>query len=272
MNKNIVIIILSILLVGVSGFVVYDKYIKDDTKNENSVLDNKKEDGKTINSTSIELYKFEEVIENELSGLEAFNSLSEVPNENKMVLLYNLYSKNKEKTPETFTKSDLEKAKESSSLSNMEINYDYICDMYGIYTIKKDIVGYEYDKNSETYTYTNALGHGGVAEGIIYKKLIDFKYQDNKYILKYKYMFYNGGSVIDKESTSIYYTVTDLLNNKTIKDFNNNKNELASYNQFDAISYIKNNYSSLESNMKEFTYEFEIINNNKIVLSNYYVK
>ena len=43
------------------------------------------------------------------------------------------------------------------------------------------------------------------------------------------------------------------------------------YNQFDAINYIKNNYNEIESKLKTFTYEFEIINN-KIVLSNYYVK
>ena len=76
---------------------------------------------------------------------------------------------------------------------------------------------------------------------------------------------------MDKEDIDIYYTVSYLFDGKSIKTFNNNKNELAMYNQFDAISYIKNNYSELESKIKIFTYEFEIINN-KIVLSNYYVK
>lgn len=197
-------------------------------------------------------------------------------NENKLVLLYNLYKKNNENITETFKKSDLEKVKENSSLANIDITYDNICDIYGIYTIKKNIVGYKYDKNTETYTYTGELGHGGVNEGIIYKKLIDYKYQDGKYILEYNYIFYNGGNPMSKEEVDIYYTVLDLLKMdilsvESIKTFNNNKNELAMYNQFDAVSYIKNNYSELESKLKTFTYEFEIIDN-KIVLSNYYVK
>ena len=274
MSKNIVIIVLSILVVAFGGFIVYDKFINESTNNivhNGNVNGNNNKKDNNVYTDNVKLSQFVSVIENELSGIEAFNSLSEVSNENKLILLYNLYKKNNKNTSETFKKSDLEQLKENSSLANIDITYDNICDMYGIYTIDNSKVGYKYDKNNETYTYTGELGHGGVTEGIIYKKLIDYKYQDGKYVLEYNYIFYNGGSLMDKEDTDIYYTVTDLFDGKSIKNFNNNKNELAMYNQFDAISYIKNNYSELESKLKTFTYEFEIINN-KIVLSNYYVK
>lgn len=274
MNKNIVIIVLSILVVAFGGFIVYDKFINESTNdivnNGNVNANNNKKDN-AVYTDNVKLSQFEKIIENELSGIEAFNSLSEVSNENKLILLYNLYKKNNKNTSETFKKSDLEKLKENSSLANIDITYDNICDMYGIYTIDNSKVGYKYDSNTETYTYTGVLRHGGVTEGIIYKKLIDYKYQDGKYILEYNYIFYNGGSLMDKEDTDIYYTVLDLFDGKSIKTFNNNKNELAMYNQFDAINYIKNNYNEIESKLKTFTYEFEIINN-KIVLSNYYVK
>lgn len=274
MSKNIVIILLSILVVAFGGFIVYDKFINESTNNivnNGNVNGNNNKKDNNVYTDNVKLSQFVSVIESELSGIEAFNSLSEVSNENKLILLYNLYKKNNKNTSETFKKSDLEQLKENSSLANIDITYDNICDMYGIYTIDNSKVGYKYDKNTETYTYTGELGHGGVTEGIIYKKLIDYKYQDGKYVLEYNYIFYNGGSLMDKEDTDIYYTVTDLFDGKSIKNFNNNKNELAMYNQFDAISYIKNNYSELESKLKTFTYEFEIINN-KIVLSNYYVK
>lgn len=274
MSKNIVIIVLSILVVAFGGFIVYDKFINESTNdivnNGNVNANNNKKDN-AVYTDNVKLSQFEKIIENELSGIEAFNSLSEVSNENKLILLYNLYKKNNKNTSETFKKSDLEKLKENSSLANIDITYDNICDMYGIYTIDNSKVGYKYDSNTETYTYTGVLGHGGVTEGIIYKKLIDYKYQDGKYVLEYNCIFYNGGSLMDKEDTDIYYTVSDLFDGKSIKTFNNNKNELAMYNQFDAISYIKNNYNEIESKLKTFTYEFEIINN-KIVLSNYYVK
>lgn len=274
MSKNIVIIVLSILVVAFGGFIVYDKFINESTNNivnnGNVNANNNKKDN-AVYTDNVKLSQFEKIIENELSGIEAFNSLSEVSNENKLILLYNLYKKNNKNTSETFKKSDLEKLKENSSLANIDITYDNICNMYGIYTIDNSKVGYKYDSNTETYTYTGVLGHGGVTEGIIYKKLIDYKYQDGKYVLEYNYIFYNGGSLMDKEDTDIYYTVSDLFDGKSIKTFNNNKNELAMYNQFDAISYIKNNYNEIESKLKTFTYEFEIINN-KIVLSNYYVK
>lgn len=274
MSKNIVIILLSILVVAFGVFIVYDKFINESTNNivnNGNVNGNNNKKDNAVYTDNVKLSQFEKIIENELSGIEAFNSLSEVSNENKLILLYNLYKKNNKNTSETFKKNDLEQLKENSSLANIDITYDNICNMYGIYTIDNSKVGYKYDKNNETYTYNGELGHGGVTEGIIYKKLIDYKYQDGKYVLEYNYIFYNGGSLMDKEDTDIYYTVSDLFDGKSIKTFNNNKNELAMYNQFDAISYIKNNYSELESKLKIFTYEFEIINN-KIVLSNYYVK
>lgn len=110
--------------------------------------------------------------------------------------------------------------------------------MYGIYTLDKEVVGYTYNKENETYTYSSNLSHCGLTEGIIYKKLINFKNKNNKYILSYVYIFYNGGSMTSKEDVSIYFTVSDLLNNKQFKNFNN-KIDLPVYkNIFDANEKI----------------------------------
>lgn len=74
-----------------------------------------------------------------------------------------------------------------------------------------------------------------------------------------------------KEDVSIYFTVSDLLNNKQFENFNN-KIDLPVYkNIFDANEYIKNNYNEIKDNLNTYNYEFEIINN-KIILSNYYMK
>ena len=83
MSKNIVIIVLSILVVAFGGFIVYDKFINEST---NNIVNNGNVNGnnnKKDNTVYIKLSKFEKIIENELSGIEAFNSLSEVSNENK---------------------------------------------------------------------------------------------------------------------------------------------------------------------------------------------
>lgn len=167
-------------------------------------------------------------------------------------MLYNIY-KNNNSNIQSFTKSDLESVKKNSSSVNLDINYEDIYDMYGIYTLDKEVVGYSYKKENETYVYSSNLSHGGLLEGIIYKKLIDYRKEDNKYILDYVYIFYNGGSMTSKEDVSIYFTVSDLLNNKPFKNFNNEIDLPVYKNKTDAIEY------------------FEIINN-KIVLSNYYMK
>lgn len=91
MSKNIVIIVLSILVVAFGGFIVYDKFINESTNNivnNGNVNGNNKKDN-TVYTDNVKLSQFENVIENELSGIEAFNSLSEVSNENKLILLYN---------------------------------------------------------------------------------------------------------------------------------------------------------------------------------------
>lgn len=85
MSKNIVIILLSILVVAFGGFIVYDKFINEST---NNIVNNGNVNGnnnKKDNTVYIKLSQFENVIENELSGIEAFNSLSEVSNENKLI-------------------------------------------------------------------------------------------------------------------------------------------------------------------------------------------
>lgn len=89
MKKNIIIVLLMILSLGLCGYIVYDK-VANDTANKENVNNNNKQEG---NLTSISYSVFEDIIVNELSGLERFNSLSELPNENKLVMLYNLYKK-----------------------------------------------------------------------------------------------------------------------------------------------------------------------------------
>lgn len=143
--------------------------------------------------------------------------------------------------------------------------------MYGVYSINKDVVGYEYDKNTETYTYSSNLSHGALSEGIIYKKLVDYRKENNKYILDYVYIFYNGGNMTSKEDVSIYKSVSDLLADNSLKTFSN-KIDLPVYkNRNDALEYIETNYDDIESKLQTYTYEF-VIENDNIVLSNYYIK
>lgn len=268
MKKNVIIVLLMILSVGLCGYIVYNNVVNDTESKENVNNSNKQEE----NLTSISYSVFEDIIVNELSGLERFNSLSELPNENKLIMLYNLYKKsNQLQSVETFTKTDLENAKEKSSLATLDVTYDYICDMYGVYSINKDVVGYEYDKSTETYTYSSNLSHGALSEGIIYKKLVDYRKDNNKYILDYVYIFYNGGNMTSKEDVSIYKSVSDLLADKPLKTFSN-KIDLPVYkNRNDALEYIETNYDEIESELQTYTYEF-MIENDRIVLSNYYIK
>ena len=129
MSKNIVIIVLSILVVAFGGFIVYDNFFNESTNNivnNGSVNGNNNKKDNTVYTDNVKLNQFENVIESELSGIEAFNSLNEVSNENKLILLYNLYKKNTKNTSETFKKSDLEKVKENSSLANIDITYNNI--------------------------------------------------------------------------------------------------------------------------------------------------
>lgn len=264
MKKNIVIIILCILLLGVSGYLVYDK-----------VLSNKKEDNQNkdiINNPVDENIKeftrddFDKIVTSwlGLSSLLNKKSLNEMTNQEKLRMLIDLY--NEEDKYSTFSQSKLEKIHSESVIKDLNITYESLSDYYGTFLWNDKLVGFEYNKNDKTFTYTGALGHGGSSRGnIAYSEMVSMDTDGKTYTVKYKYVFLN--STGDGPSdVKIYLNVNDALNDKNLWKYL----EVGEDDSVHSKEYIQEHYDEIKDKLSIYTYKFKV-ENDKLVITDFSV-
>lgn len=263
MKKNIVIIVLCILLLGVSGYLVYDK-----------VLSNKKEDTENIDNNIIndntkEFTKddFDKIVTSHLglSSLLNKKSLNEMTNQERLRMIIDLY--NDEDKYSTFSQSKLEKIHNDSVIKELNINYENLNDYYGTFLWNDKLVGFEYNKNDKTFTYTGALGHGGSSRGnIAYSKMVSLDTNGKTYTVKYKYVFLN--STGDGPSdVKLYLNVNDALNDKNLwKYLEVGEDDLTHSKEF-----IQEHYDEIKDKLSIYTYKFKV-DNDKLVITDFEVE
>lgn len=263
MKKNIVIIVLCILLLGVSGYLVYDK-----------VLSNKKEDTENIDNNIIndntkEFTKddFDKIVTSHLglSSLLNKKSLNEMTNQERLRMIIDLY--NDEDKYSTFSQSKLEKIHNDSVIKELNINYENLNDYYGTFLWNDKLVGFEYNINDKTFTYTGALGHGGSSRGnIAYSKMVSLDTNGKTYTVKYKYVFLN--STGDGPSdVKLYLNVNDALNDKNLwKYLEVGEDDLTHSKEF-----IQEHYDEIKDKLSIYTYKFKV-ENDKLVITDFEVE
>ena len=304
MGKNIVIIILSILLVSLSGYIVYDKSSNElhepiintnkvdnlQGSNNNSNETNKKEEDKMeINNDNetnkqeeinndlnnsqnieqidnVEFEKYEEVIETELFKMLGFKSLSETPNQDRLAMVFEVYN-NKYNWKEKITISELDEVKKNSAIRNIDVEYTNLTDYNMSMNYKSSPF---YNKKGNVYEHNNA-GHKEKNMSIIYKELINSDVNNNEIKLSYKFIF--AKTYIKKSSTTPgYHSLHYNLKDKEFKEFSfmDIHEETGKDIAYDkAKSYIIENYETIKDSL--YTYNFVFINeDNNIILKDYY--
>ena len=235
MMKNLIITILAIVSICSVGYIVYINNNNSDNNNNNYKLED-----------------FTEIIDKELNFLKTKKKLSDLTNEEKTFMIYwHLLGYSND-----LTTTKLENARKNSSLREMDVTYTDIYDTYDYYKMHDTIV---YSLNKKSGKYTNVFGGHGVESLDTYDFLVDFKRENNKYIVSYRHIFrlrLDPGATIDY---NLYYTFEDYLNGKKYTKVVDGDN----------VYYYKENYKSFKDKLDTYNYVFEVHDGN-IVLTDFY--
>ena len=261
-KKSILIIILSGVLLIFSGFVFFTKIINND--DEKTMLKRQK-----LNEHIKEYTKEEfDLIVSDNFGLGSLvnkKSLSEMTNSERLRMIINEYKGTDRYN--TFSEEELNKIHSSSVIKDLSIIYENLYNYYGTFDWDNMNVAYQYDSNNKTFTYTGALGHGGVARGnIIYKDLVSLDTNGHTYTVKYKYIFYNSMGE-GPSDVKLYLNIDDALNNKNEWAYL----EVGEDNSTHSSEYIKEHYDEVKDKLPEYTYIFKV-EDNHLVITDYFVK
>lgn len=297
MKKNIIIIILSILVVSLSGYIGYNKFInleesstiiinnsqsiEDnlDNNNQTDISDNKEENNENNiqndsnnnsndETNNISLKTYENIITNDLAYLLGKKSLSELTNQDILRMLFEIY-KNQYGFPSSFDKTELNNIHSNSVLRNIEIKHENFSDYSILYDYSSSPL---FDYNNNVYTYANT-GHSYESVKIINKELVEQSEKDNEITLSYKFVFLKQSEDMPTY-LKLYYTINDIKNNNSFKEYSyySINDEASHYITLENIKkYIKNNYDSIKNNLKTYNYTFKIENEN-IILKEFNVK
>ena len=265
MKKNILIVVLCILLLGLSGYVVYEKILSQ--KNESDIIEKTSDKTNQDDSKIFGETDFNEIVTSwlGLSSLLNKNSLSEMTNQERLRMIINMY--NGEDKYSTFSANKLYEIHQNSVIKKLEITYEDLYDYFGTFVWNTSRVGYDYDENNKTFTYTGALGHGGVANGsIAHREIVSLNKSGNTYTVKYRYVFFNnyddGPSDVD-----IFLNIDDALNKKNVwkhltvgEDYSTHMDE-----------YIEEHYKEISNKLPIYTYIFKV-EDGKLVITDFKVE
>lgn len=258
--KNILIVILVILVLGLSGYIIYDKVISNDNDKNTPV----------VNKYSQQ--DIEKVLEEEGSILYGDNSLLDFDDKEKTYLAFMLYKKansQKDLTTTGFLLEDIKKYYENSIYSEIEVNYT------DIYLAP----GYDevyFHLNNENYTFEPMAAHGASNITPVYSKVVDYNVLDNIYNISIQYVFtFYGDSPMD---TKLYYTYQDALSNKNafytfnIEDYFSEEKYTYDTDLLNKSmnEYISNNYDKIKGKIKTYSYTFKVVND-KLKLTDFKV-
>ena len=255
MKKNIIIIILCILLLGLSGYIIYDKFLNNKNEiNINNIPNNIKEYAKE---------DFDKIV-NPWLGLSSLlnkNSLEEMTNQERLRMIIDMYDG--EDKYGIFNQSKLEEIHKNSAIKNLSITYENLYNYYGTFLWDDvPLVGFEYDKDNKTFKYTGALGHGGVSYGnIAYSDMISMDTDGINYTVKYKYVFINSSGDGPSDVT-LYLNIKDALShgNEWVKLSVNEDNYV------NPKEYIQEHYDEIKDKLQVYTYKFKVENDNLVII------
>ena len=261
-KKNIIILIVvvCILLLGICGYIAYSKSL---SKNNHDNSDNQLLSPKTVFTEE----DFDDYVKSwlGLSVLTNKKSLSEMTNQEKLRMLIRLYQGEDKDT--TFSQERLEEVHRGSVIKNLDVTYENLYDYFGTFSWNTNAIAYEYNEVEKTFKNTGALGHGAINLGdIAHSEIVSINKSDNKYIVKYRYIFYNnyGDGPTDED---LYLRASDAIN-KTNEWVHLNLDE---NNNTHRDEYINKHYNEIKEKLPIYTYTF-IAEDNHLTITDFSVE
>lgn len=268
---GVLVILLSVVVLGLTVFIVYDKFLSKDVNSSGSngaqnINNDSTSQNSNVASNNLVEYNqetFKKIIDDELYVLFGFKSLSEITNKRKLTLAFNKVEKENTNcnndvcsTVEYISKEKLEEAFNKTSIAKLGITHE----SYDVYVLND----HEYVRNQQWMSKRNMFRCGNEAS-----KISDFQVKNNKYIISVKYMFPDTCEGIEKYYGS--YSYTDQNESNFITKAYTGSYESNNIEYIDSKKYLDENYDSIKDKLDTYTYTFEV-NNGKIELVDFSVK
>lgn len=261
----VVIVILSILLLGTIGFIIYDKIIaqedtkteevqnqiKDDTKTEEN--QNKQPELKEDKIVPITEQKASVMLEQidtynlKLSKFYPIDDINKIDSTTVVDMTYTKIPNIRYEKDANFMQSDLEKVVAKYFGNEYKvIHQDIPC-------FCNDKIVFKYNSAKRNYTFYGMHGHGGGSLiNIGYTYFIDGTYNEtqNKYIINTKVMYRDSFSDVGGPTTGYYATASDAMN-KTNPIYIVNENEIETL-QPETV------YNKVKEQIRITSYEFRV--------------
>ena len=257
-NKGfiIVIVILTILVIALGSYIIYDKVISNKTDTTEENLNNNDEDeNKLENITEDDIKNFSNQIDDYNTYLTDYYPINDINNLNSDIIL-EFASKMVEKKDynTSFTK------KEMDNIINKYFGSDYSYTLKDINCFLGDGILYKYDTATETYNFYGEHPHGG--EGFYRSKyyFLDGTYdkETNEYIINTKVLYasYAGDT---------YGPIDYYFSNGS--DAKNNENSIYTVDEKDSENDTYNQaYNEIKDKLPITTYTFVKDNNDNYAL------
>ena len=259
-GMKVAIIILSILVLVLGGFIFYEHLLINNIDNNDSNGQLNQDSQNLTNDFSKNDLK--KIIDDQLWILfrKDTSKIENISNNDKLLLALGLledkYLTNTDNVDTTFvdfSSEELEKAFNNSVISNLGIKHE----SFDIYNITGDDDWYNREESLLLYSksmYNYHIPHASIVK--------DFKKNGNKYTIYMNYLFAD-----DMVGTQYYHgSITDALDEKNsiVKAYDDEE-------YIDAQKYLDDNYSKIKDNLATYTYVFEL-KNDKLLLTDFSIK
>ncbi len=207
----------------------------------------------------IAIKEIEKILDDELYVLWNKDKISDVTNNERLTLGIKKYAKINDLdyySIENISTKEVETAFKTTSIGDLTLNHENIRGSINLDMCEH--TKWYYNAQKGEYTINVMDAHGGCTAKEIYRKLIDFKEENDKYIATYKLMFDYG---CEGDITTIYGSYEDAINER---------NKLAEIDHLEQAekgyeAAIASRYEKIEDKLAIYTYTFEKINS-KITL------
>lgn len=239
----IIVILLTLVVLLATGTI---NFKREPSKNNQQSNENTQQNSDESSTSKYTENDFKKVIDDELYILFGFKSLNEVTNGRKLTLVFNKLDPNY--SAGSFSKQQVEEAFNATSIRSLGIQHE----TFDIYTYENDTYTGDSGKMSKRNLFIPSM---------LASKIINYRKNDDKYVLEVKYIFTNNGDSGDRgqygygswnhlsdESKHIVeiYTYESDFNIKTLIP--------------DLQKYLDENYDSIKDKLDTYVYTFEVVN------------
>ena len=259
----VVIIILSLLVLVLGGYIVYDKFFSYET--EDSVETEKEVQESKENLDEIATTLLNKVNNYKLDLLDVYGNniiVSSVPTRVQLDTMYFYLVR-----------------KNNNDVENLNMTKDvvdnYFKDVYGItpseypnIVCKLDnVIEYIYDNSKQAYVFNNDFvdhAHGGYGNNSIAQIVTGIKKENNNYVLEVAKLY--AGSMLEMTAGHYY---SDGTCNNVLTEFDQffGEDTTGEYDYNSAINYFKNNKEKYNNVKPQYRYTFKKENGNYYIVN-----